>query len=74
MKYTPSDPRELSDAFMKCLDVGKPLNACIVSGRIITEEEFITCRTCRGCIIEDERFSGTRKLLNCPVCHTPIKQ
>lgn len=33
VKNTPSDPAVLPDPYMKCLTMGKPFKACVVSGR-----------------------------------------
>ena len=32
-RHTPSDPAILAEPYMKCLDMGKPYKACLVTGR-----------------------------------------
>lgn len=35
IKHSPVDPITLPDPYMKCLNVGKPYKACIITGRCV---------------------------------------
>mmetsp|Transcript_18057 Transcript_18057/g.17412 ORF Transcript_18057/g.17412 Transcript_18057/m.17412 type:complete len:81 (-) Transcript_18057:154-396(-) len=53
---------------MNCLESGKGYRACIISGRCISNERAIQCKTCHHYMIEKELVAA--KWLNCPLCHT----
>ena len=33
VKHSPADPATLADPYVKCLSLGKPYKACLVTGR-----------------------------------------
>lgn len=53
---------------MDCLESGKGYKACLITGRYISKERVIQCKTCHHYMIEKELFRI--KWISCPLCHT----
>jgi WD repeat-containing protein 35 len=68
VQHTPTDPATLPEPYLKCLELGKPFKACIISGRAIQDSPSQTCRTCRHPFLEHEKGN----LINCPLCHNTL--
>jgi len=68
VKHAPVDPAVLPEPYVKCLDVGKPFKACVITGRAIQDSPSYMCKTCRHAMLEHER----PKVVHCPLCHSPL--
>eukprot|EP01035_Chromulina_nebulosa_P019079 gene19079-24905_t len=74
VKNSPVDPVVLPDVYTKCIDIGKPYKACVISGRAILDSDSYMCKSCRHPMLERERLSDGKVngITNCPLCHNPL--
>lgn len=68
VEHAPIDPAALPEPYLKCLELGIPFKACVITGRAIQDSPVISCRTCRHPMLEDQRGY----LQNCPLCHSSL--
>jgi len=70
IKNAPNDPAVLPEPYIKCLDMGKPFKACVITGRAMQDSQAYMCKCCRNSMLEHEKLS--QRLQNCPLCHSAL--
>ena len=68
IKNSPVDPAALPEPYLRCLDVGKPFKACVITGRAIQDSPSYLCKGCRHPMLDHERS----KINHCPLCHKEL--
>ena len=67
IKHQPTDPAPLPDPYLRCLDMGRPYTACVLTGRAVQDSPSTMCKQCRFVMLEHER--ALKRVRNCPLCH-----